>query len=75
MIMYVRETFSQGKIDFPLGCDCAIIHHFCVLLYYDEESVGQRAAAALAVPCIFKSGIFSFEMSNLYLAIFLHLLI
>lgn len=58
MIMYVRETFSQEKIDFPLGCDCGIIHHFCILLYWDGESVGQRVAAALAAPCIFWSAIF-----------------
>lgn len=39
--MYVRGQFSRGKIDFPLGCNCGIIHHFCMLLSWDEESVGQ----------------------------------
>lgn len=55
MIMYVREMLAQGKIDFPLGCDCGIIHHSYILQDWDEESVGQGVVAALAAPCINKA--------------------
>lgn len=40
------NIFSQGEIDFPLGCHCGIIHHFLLLAKGEEESAGRRNESA-----------------------------
>lgn len=41
------NIFSEGEIDFPLGCHCGIIHHFSLLPEWRGGKVlGRRSEAA-----------------------------
>lgn len=41
------NIFSEGEIDFPLGCHCGVIHHFLLLPEWRGGKVlGRRSEAA-----------------------------